>query len=67
MLDVTVIECQAEKWAECIGKSLYMQHQGKKPFVEMIITEPKEEKYYIRLKTILDDYGIESIKKAVTP
>lgn len=54
----------ANKWAESIGQSLYYALKtDKKPAVVLIMENPeREEKYYNRLKTVADQYGITIFK-----
>lgn len=47
------------KWAESIGQALYYGIQtGKKPGVVLILESQKDYKYWIRLNTVIQHYGI---------
>ena len=54
----------ANKWAEAIGQSLYYAIKtNKKPAIVLIMENPeKDERYYNRLKTVADKYGITVFK-----
>lgn len=46
-------------WAESIGQALYYAVQtGKKPGVVLILENQKDYKYWIRLNTVIQHYGI---------
>lgn len=48
-----------EKWAESIGQALYYSIQtGKKAGIGLIIEEPKDNKYWIRLNSIIQNYKL---------
>lgn len=48
-----------EKWAESIGQALYYSIQtGKKAGVVLILEKPKDNKYWIRLNTIIQYYKL---------
>jgi hypothetical protein len=47
------------KWAESIGQALYYSIQtGKRAGVVLILEKQKDYKYWIRLNTIIDHYGL---------
>ena len=47
------------KWAEAIGQSLYYSLQtGKKAGIVLILEDPKDYKYWIRLNTTVDHFGL---------
>jgi len=47
------------KWAEAIGQALYYAIQtGKKAGVVLILEKKTDYKYWIRLNTIVDHYGL---------
>ena len=47
------------KWAESIGQALYYSIQtGKKARVVLILEKQKDYKYWIRLNTIIEHYGL---------
>lgn len=48
-----------KKWAEAIGQSLYYSLQtGKRAGVVLIIDGVKERRYWIRLNTTIDHFGL---------
>ena len=48
-----------EKWAESIGQALYYSIQtGKKAGIGLILEESKDNKYWIRLNTIIQHYKL---------
>lgn len=49
----------ANKWAECIGQSLYYGiSTNKTPACALIIEQEKDKRYIARLKTVADKLGI---------
>ena len=47
------------KWAESIGQALYYSIQtGKRAGVVLILEKQKDYKYWIRLNTIIEHYGL---------
>ena len=47
------------KWAESVGQALFYAIQtGKKAGVVLILEKEKDYKYWIRLNTIIDHYGL---------
>ena len=47
------------KWAEAIGQALYYAIQtGKKAGIVLILEKEKDRKYWIRLNTIIQYYGL---------
>lgn len=49
----------AKKWAESIGQSLfYAEMTGKYPGVVLIMEQPGDDKFKIRLQRVSDRYGI---------
>lgn len=47
------------KWAESIGQSLYYAVQtGKKPGVVLILEKNRDIIYWIRLNTVIDEFGL---------
>ena len=49
----------ATKWYEAIGQSLYYGLQtGKRPGILLIIEKPKDLKYWIRLNSTINHYGL---------
>jgi len=47
------------KWAESIGQALYYSIQtGKRAGVVLILEKPGDYKYWIRLNTVIDHYGL---------
>lgn len=50
----------ADKWAEAIGQSLNYGFQfNKKAGILLIMESPKDERYYIRLGSLIRHYGLE--------
>ena len=48
-----------KKWAEAIGQSLYYSLQtGKQAGIVLILEDPKDYKYWIRLNTTIDHFGL---------
>jgi len=48
-----------KKWAEAIGQSLYYSLQtGKKAGIVLILEKPEDYKYWIRLNTTIDHFGL---------
>jgi len=49
----------AKKWAEGVGQSLYYAHMtGRKPAVGFIMNTEKDKRYFKRLNTLAEKYGI---------
>ena len=47
------------KWAESIGQALYYSIQtGKRPGIVLILEKPADKKYWERLNTIIDHFGL---------
>jgi hypothetical protein len=47
------------KWAEAIGQSLYYGLQtGKRPGIVLILEQESDYKYWIRLNTTINHYGL---------
>ena len=47
------------KWAEAIGQSLHYSFQtGKKPGIVLIVEDIKDQKYWIRLNSIIMHFGL---------
>jgi hypothetical protein len=47
------------KWAESIGQALYYSIQtGKRASVVLILEKPGDYKYWIRLNTVIDHFGL---------
>ena len=47
------------KWAESIGQALYYSIQtGKRAGVVLILENPKDRKYWIRLNTVIQHFGL---------
>jgi hypothetical protein len=50
----------ADKWAEAIGQSLNYGFQfNKKAGILLIMESPKDERHYIRLGSIIRNYGLD--------
>ncbi len=48
-----------DKWAEGIGQSLYYGLQtGKRPGILLILESVKDRKYYLRLNSVIQEYGL---------
>lgn len=48
-----------KKWAEAIGQSLYYSIQtGKRAGIVMILEKPKDRKYWIRLNSTIQHFGL---------
>lgn len=48
-----------KKWAEAIGQSLYYSLQtGKRAGVVLIFTKPEDRKYWIRLNSTIQHFGL---------
>ena len=48
-----------KKWAESIGQALHYSIQtGKKAGIVLILEKPGDYKYWIRLNTIIDHFGL---------
>ena len=48
-----------KKWYQAIGQSLYYSLKtGKKAGIVLIVREPKERKYWIRLNSVIEHYGL---------
>lgn len=67
--DRTRVDCLTEthavefdfgkKWAEAIGQALYYSLQtGKRGGVGLILEKPSDRKYWIRLNTVIEHYGL---------
>jgi len=47
------------KWAEAIGQALYYSIQtGKQPGIVLILENEKDYKFWIRLNTVIDHFGL---------
>lgn len=47
------------KWAEAIGQSLYYSIQtGKRPGIALILESPKDDRYWLRLISIIEHYNL---------
>jgi len=47
------------KWAEAIGQALYYSIQtGKQPGIVLILEKEKDYKFWIRLNTVIDHFGL---------
>jgi hypothetical protein len=57
-----------EKWAEAIGQALYYGIQtGRTPGVVLILEQEKDNRYWIRLNTVLEQYGLPVTTWKITP
>jgi hypothetical protein len=56
------------KWAESIGQALYYSLQtGRKPGIVLILENPYDRKYWIRLHTVLKENKIDIQTWQMTP